>query len=207
MEGSLRKLGVFGGSFNPVHTGHLVLAQDALEQFELDEMLLVPCRNPPHKPHSELVPAPHRRAMLEAVCEEDPRFEVSDMELNRNGISYTMDTIQQLQLLYPDDEICFVIGSDTVPDLPTWHRVGELLNLCTFLVMARPGFERKELERMDLDLPAPWPDRLLNHIVDGHLIEISSSDIRMRVAEGMSIRYLVPPVVEMYIYEHGLYNT
>lgn len=178
-----------------------------MEQFELDQMLLVPCRNPPHKLHSDLAPVLHRRAMLEAVCEEDPRFEISDVELNRNGISYTIDTIQQLQLLYPGDEICFVIGSDTVPDLRTWHRIGELLNLCTFLVMARPGFEQKALEAMDLNLPDPWPDRLLEHIVDGHVVEISSSDIRMRVAEGMSIRYLVPPVVEMYIYEHGLYIT
>ena len=108
-------------------------------------------------------------------------------------------------MLLPDDDLHFIIGSDTVPELKTWYRIEELLHLCRFLVMARPGFERADLEAIDLGLPDPWPERLLEHIVDGHLVEISSSDIRMRVAEGMSIRYLVPQTVEMYIYEHGLF--
>ena len=128
------------------------------------------------------------------------------MELNRNGISYTIDTVQQLQLLHPDDEVHFILGSDSVPELHTWHRIEELLSLCPFLVMARPGFERQVLAGQDLGLAEPWPERLLKNVVDGHLIEISSSDIRMRIAEGMSVRYLVPPPVEMYIYEHGLYT-
>ena len=184
-----------------------MLAQDAIEKFELDQILLVPCRNPPHKPQMDLASASHRRAMLTDLCDEDPRFDVSDVELNRNGISYTIDTIQQLQLLFPDDTLHFVLGSDSVPELCTWHRIEALLELCQFLVLTRPGYERHVLQTQDLGLPVPWSDRLLENIVDGHLVEISSSEVRMRVAEGMSIRYLVPQSVEMYIYEHGLYTT
>lgn len=203
----LRNVGVLGGSFNPVHLGHLILAQDALEHFELDEILLVPCRNPPHKAAELMAPAEHRKAMLELVAEEDPTFGVSDLELVRNGPSYTIDTIEQLMLFRPEDRIHFIIGSDSVPELRTWHRILELLPLCPFLVVTRPGFARETLECRDLGLPDPWPERLLSNMVEGHRVDISSTDIRMRVAEGMSIRYLVPPCVEMYIIEHGLYTA
>lgn len=176
-----------------------------MEHFELDEVVLVPCRNPPHKPLALLAPARHRLAMLEAVAEEDPRFSVCDLELQRNGPSYTIDTVEQLMLFRPLDEIHFIIGSDSLPELASWHRINELLALCPILTVARPGFGRDALAGRDVGLPDPWPRRLLENMMEGHTVQISATDIRMRVAEGMSIRYLVPPPVEMYIAEHGLY--
>lgn len=178
-----------------------------MEHFELDEVVLVPCRNPPHKPFNLLAPAAHRLAMLEAVAEEDPRFSVSDLELLRNGPSYTIDTVEQLMLFRPLDDIHFIIGSDSLTELASWHRVGDLLDLCPLLVVVRPGFGAQALSRRDLGLPEAWAGRLIENMVEGHMVQISASDIRMRIAEGMSIRYLVPPPVEMYIAEHGLYTA
>ena len=200
------KIGVFGGSFNPVHFGHLVLAQDVLEAFELDTILLVPCGNPPHKDPAEFAEARHRLAMLEQVVDLDPRFDLSRVEIDRAGPSYTIDTLEALQADLPDAELAFIVGSDTLPELRSWRRVDDLLHRYRILALVRPGFEAAALRAMDFGLPYGWQDRLLANLVQGHRVDISSSDIRMRVAEGMSIRYLVPPEVEMYIGEHGLYK-
>ena len=200
------KIGVFGGCFNPVHLGHLVLAQDALESFELDSVLFVPCGNPSHKDIATFASGEHRLAMLQQVIELDIRFEVSDVELTRNGTSYMIDTLEELQADYPDDELVFIVGSDTLADLSNWHRIEELLHRHRIIAPVRPGYDLKRLKTIDFQLEEGWKERLLENMISGHLIEISSSEIRMRVAEAMSIRYLVPSEVEMYIYEHGLYK-
>lgn len=202
----VQKTGVFGGSFNPIHHGHLILAQDVLESFELDHLLFVPCGFPPHKDLSDYAPGDHRVNMLEMVAETDPRFEVTGMELERDSTSYTYDSLNALQDESPDEEILFVIGSDTLPELHTWHRVEDLLDEFRIVSLVRPGFRREDLESVDFRLRAGRKEQLLGSLIQGHRIDISSSDIRMRLAEGMSIRYLVPEEVEMYIYEHGLYK-
>ncbi|MBN1268827.1 MAG: nicotinate (nicotinamide) nucleotide adenylyltransferase [Kiritimatiellae bacterium] len=202
-----RRIGVLGGTFNPVHIGHLVLAQDALEQFELEQVLLMPCATPPHKSAQGLLDARHRVAMLELAVEGDPRLDVCTIEVERGGVSYSVDSVRELKRIYPDAGIVLVIGADTLAELHSWREVGALLELCTVITFERPGFERAALRRETLRLPEPWPDRLLEKVVRGHLVGISSSEVRMRVAEGMSIQYLVPAAVGMYIYEHGLYKT
>jgi nicotinate-nucleotide adenylyltransferase len=200
------KTGLLGGTFNPVHLGHLVLAQDAVEKFELDRVFLVPCAQPPHKGTEALADAEHRYAMLEAAVCDNPFFEPLRIEMERGGISYSIDTVRALQELYPEDEFLFLIGADTLPELHTWHAIYELLDLCTFAGFARPGFDRDGLQHQ-IKLDAPWPERLLANFVECHWIGISSTEIRRRVAEGMSIRYLVPPEACMYICEHGLYQS
>jgi nicotinate-nucleotide adenylyltransferase len=207
MESIRIKTGILGGTFNPIHTGHLILAQDALEQYELDEVLLIPAHLPPHKNGDEVIEARHRLAMVETVTDLDPHLSCSAMEIERKGMSYSIDTIRQLLSERPRSEYHFIIGSDTLPELHTWKDIYELLELCAFNIFARPGFDPDGMTAETLQLRPPWPDCLREHIVHGHQVEISSTDIRMRVAEGMRIRYLVPESVEMYIYEHRLYNS
>lgn len=197
---------MLGGSFNPVHLGHLIMAQDAMEHFELSKVIFLPCAQPPHKSPGELAPAHHRLAMLEAALEGDLHFEVSDMEIERGGTSYTIDTMRVLTKEYPDMEICFIIGADSLVELHLWKDINLLLNLCRIVTLVRPGFDHETLGRLNLNLPAPWAEKLLSDVRGGHLITISSTDVRYRVAEGMSIRYLVSPAVDMYISEHSLYR-
>jgi nicotinate-nucleotide adenylyltransferase len=198
-------IGILGGTFNPVHTGHLILAQCALETLDLEKVLFVPCASPPHKDSSGLASARHRMAMLESAIEEDLRFELCDLEIKRGGRSYSIDTVKELRSIYSYRKLHFIVGTDTLPELHLWKDVYELLELCSFAGFARPGFEIDSLAEEDLHLDSPWPGRLLNSVVSGRLVDISSADIRYRVTEGMSIRYLVPSAVEMYIAEHGLY--
>lgn len=200
------RLGIFGGTFNPIHLGHLMIAQDALEAFELAKVLFVPCSQPPHKSTGELVAASHRLAMLEAAIEGDLRFEVSDVEMQRDGRSYTVETMRALRTAHPDVDLFFIIGSDSLAELHLWREIDALLALCRVVTIVRPGVSLESLQELDLKLKAPWPERLKADVRVGHLVNVSSSDIRYRVAEGMSIRYLVPSAVEMYIAEHSLYR-
>lgn len=197
------RLGILGGTFNPVHLGHLILAQNALETFDLSKVILIPCFSPPHKHKTGLASAAHRVAMLEAAVEGDPRFEVSDIETRRQGVSYSVDTVMELRRLHPRAELVFIVGADSLAELHLWKDIGRLLTLCRFAVFQRPGTK----PAAKIALEPPWPERLQKSIRPGRLVEISSSDIRHRLAEGMSIRYLVPSPVEMYIAEHRLYRT
>ncbi len=204
---SKRRLGVFGGTFNPVHLGHLIAAQDAADAFDLARVLFLPCDCPPHKTARQLAPAVHRVAMLEAALEGSLLFEVCDLEVRRGGTSYSIDTMRELARRYPGSELYFIIGSDTLLELHTWKSIGELLELCAFITLARPGAEVAPAAADRLRLPAPWPEKLLANLAAGHQVEISSSEIRYRVAEGLRIAYLTPPSVEMYIMEHRLYHN
>jgi len=203
---SLReRIGVLGGTFNPVHNGHLILAQGALETLDLTRVLFIPCSMPPHKTASGLLSAEHRAAMLTAAIEDDFRFEFCDIELRRGGVSYAIDTMSELCAANPSASFYFIIGADALLELHMWKDIHKLLELCSFVTAPRPGVAVCSVKPDDLRLDPPWPERLLANIIKGRRIDISSSDVRYRVAEGMSIRYLVPHAVEMYIAEHGLY--
>ena len=182
------------------------MAQDALEYFELSKVMFVPCANPPHKITNDLAPASHRLAMLEASLEGELRFEASDIEIQRGGTSYTIDTMRTLASAHPGVELCFIIGADSLTELHLWKDIESLLNLCRIVTIARPGIDLATLDKTDLKLPMSWAERLLADVRVGHLINVSSTDIRYRVAEGLSIRYLVPQGVDMYITEHSLYR-
>jgi len=196
-----KRVGILGGSFNPVHHGHLMLARDALEQFDLSEVRFVPCARPAHKRGDSLAATVHRLRMLELALAGEP-FTISSIELERTGISYAIDTVKHLAQYEPDVEWCWIIGSDTLKDLHTWYNLSELLQLCRFVTLSRPGFHP---EPADLRLPPLWHDRLLADVRVGHLMDISSSDIRERVASGRAIRFLAPDAVCDYIERNKLY--
>lgn len=198
-------IGILGGTFDPIHIGHLIVAQSALEAHELSRVIFVPCYLSPHKDPAGTAPAEHRFAMTCAAIEGDPRLEASDLELRRGGVSYTVETLQAIKREHPSAEMNFIIGSDTLLDLHSWHRIDRILELCTFLTFARPGFPIEKIREKDVKLPPPWPERLLSNAFVSRIVDISSSEIRHRLAEGMSIRYLVPDPVAMYIAEHNLY--
>lgn len=205
--GRPQRIGLLGGTFNPVHTGHLILAQDAREACGLDEVWLLPCAQPAHKPGHLLADAEARAEMVARAVAGDPHLRLSRIELERRGISYTVDTLRQLRGERPAVEWSFIIGADTLPELVSWRQIEELLTLCAFVTMARPGQPSPTALRDRIRLPDPWPDRLVRGVIPGHLVDISSSEVRKRVAEGRSIRYLVPAGVADYIREHGLYRT
>lgn len=199
-------IGIIGGSFDPIHVGHLILAQDAAEAFALDRVLFVPCAQAPHKPAGPVAPAADRAAMIGLAVAGDPRFELCRLELDRGGVSYTYDTVSALRAAYPDAALRFVIGADTLTELHSWRRIGDLLELCEFVTIARPGFRLLDLKPGDLRLPGALAGELLRRVAVGHAVDVSSSDIRMRLARGVGVRYLVPDSVNTYISEHHLYG-
>lgn len=201
------RIGIFGGTFNPVHMGHLIMAQDALEVFDLSKVLFVPCDLPPHKDASRLAPAAHRATMLEKAIEDNPDFEMCDIEIRRGGTNYSIDTVRHLRNLYPRNDLFFIIGSDSLMELHQWKDIEELLRLCRFVTFVRPGFDPQKASGKALKLENGLGRDLIKNVVAVHQVEISASDIRHRIAEGMSIRYLVPTFVEIYIAEHNLYKT
>jgi nicotinate-nucleotide adenylyltransferase len=201
-----KRIGILGGTFNPVHSGHLILAQDAQELFELDRILFLPCRQPPHKDQAQIIAARHRLAMLRAALRGNADFKICRWELERSGPSYTIETIRALKAQHPEWDLAFIIGADTLPELHLWHEIEQLLELCPFVTLTRPGFEASALSAAQLQLPAPWPQILLSRTACGHRVDISSSEIRQRLRQKKSIRYLVPAAVANYIHKHSLYE-
>lgn len=200
------RIGVLGGTFDPVHLGHLIMAQDAMERFDLDEVCLVPCASPPHKPDRTIATARHRLAMIESAMESDPRLSCSVIELERGGTSYTVDTMRRMKESCPEIELNFIIGGDTLFELYSWKDVDKLLEICTFIAVARPRFSFEAITAENLRLNEQQVEQLKKRIIVGHQVDISSSDIRMRIEEELSIRYLVPNEVMNYILEHNLYK-
>ncbi len=201
-----RQIGLLGGTFDPVHMGHLILARDAREAQGLDEVWLMPAGQPAHKLDRATVSAEHRLAMVEAAVADEPGLAVCPLEVERAGTTYTVDTLRMLTGEYPDVDWTYIIGADTLPLLVTWREIEEVLTLCSFACVRRPGMpDDPEGLAASIELPAPWPERLVAGLFTGHRIEISSSEIRKRLASGQSIRYLVPESVETYIRAHNLY--
>ena len=197
-----RTIGLLGGTFNPVHEGHLSIAREALRLFALDAVWFIPCAVPPHKPVHDLASNADRLAMLRLAIAGEPRFEALDVEFNRPGKSYTLDTVRALQALHPGDAFAFIVGADTLPELPTWHRPLDLLPLVRIVSLARPGFAP---DAAAIHLPPPWPERLLADLRSGEPLDVSSRDIRAKIAAGQPVP-LVPESVMRYIQEHHLYR-
>ncbi len=201
-----RKIGLLGGTFNPVHLGHLILARDAREAQGLDEVWLMPAGQPVHKLDQSIAAATHRLAMVKAAVSDESGLNVCRVEVERQGATYTVDTLRILTAEYPAVDWTYIVGADTLPQLVTWREIEEVLTLSSFACMRRPGMPDDPGQlAAQIDLPAPWPERLVEGLFTGHRIEISSSEIRKRLASGQSIRYLVPESVETYIREHHLY--
>jgi len=192
------KIGFLGGSFDPVHFGHLLAAQDAYEQHKLDRLILVPAARAPLKPNEAQSPAADRLAMLAAAVEWDRRFEISDYELQRGGVSYTIDTARHFRAQYPGDELYWIVGGDQLPQLHLWKDIEELAKLVEFIFLERPGYPVKATQ------PVPG---LRLHRCDGHLLAVSSTELRDRTRRGLALDYFVPHKAIVYINEKRLYRT
>ena len=191
------KIGFLGGSFDPVHFGHLLAAQDAYEQHQLDRLILVPAAQAPLKPNDVQSSSEERLAMLRAATEWDHRFEISDIELRRGGVSYTIDSARYFRTLYPQDDLFWVIGGDQLPNLHLWKEINELATLVEFIFLERPGFPSKARP----DIPG-----LRLHRCDGHLLAISSTELRERTRRKLSLDYFVPHKAIVYIKDRSLYR-
>lgn len=197
------KIGIMGGTFDPIHLGHLATAESARELFALDEILFIPAARPPHKLDRRVTDEHHRLTMTELATRSNKFFRVSDMEIRRTGLSYTLDTINELHKIFGDStELFFIIGADSLADLSKWHAARELVAKCHFIATTRQG--------VDVNFSAV--EKFFGATVSEHIhrcttpgLEISSTDIRERVKAHRSIKYLVPEVVEDYIRREGLY--
>jgi len=191
----------FGGSFNPLHIGHLLVARAVAESRNIQQVVLIPSAQPPHKPITfDLAESCHRLGMCQAVSHADPFFQVEPLELERTGPSYTIDTVRELGRR-GWGRVSWLIGADMLQILPKWHKPHDLLREVDFVIARRPG------SVIDWDALPPEFRVLQAHVVDAPLVEVSATDIRRRVREGRSIRYLVPPEVERYIGDRHLYGA
>ena len=199
------RMGILGGTFDPIQIAHLVIAEQAWVCLQLQEVLFVPAGDPWRKWGQGVTEVEHRVAMVRLAIISNDHFRLSLIEVERPGPSYSVDTVEQLQReLGQAADLYFIMGMDALFDLPNWKEPERLSQLCTLVVMARPGYDRSGLKALDVQV-AGLSERLL--LLEAPLLDISSSDIRHRVAQGLPIRYLVPDDVERYIREHGLYQA
>ena len=198
---------LFGGSFDPIHHGHLIVCRSAAEQIGAARIILIPSASPPHKQQVELTPADVRLELCRLAVEGDPLFEVSDWETRQTGPNYTLHTVRHFREALPaGTEVCWLIGMDSLAELSTWYRVDELASLCTLVTAGRPDAVRPERTSLREFLSEEQTDRIEAHILSTPLIEISATDIRARVRAGKDVRYLVPEPVWRAISERGLYR-
>ncbi|MBN1584602.1 MAG: nicotinate-nucleotide adenylyltransferase [Anaerolineae bacterium] len=197
------RIGIIGGTFDPIHIGHLIIADQVCMRLGLSRMVFVPAGLPPHKLDQPVTDPEQRLDMVKLAIADNPHFCVSRMDLDRFGPSYTVDTIRLfLDAWGANTEIYFLMGSDSLAELVTWRQPDRLMRLCRIVAVGRPGYE-VDLKELDRLLPGA---ALLVRLIDMPTLDISSTDIKRYVGNNQSIRYMVPRVVETYIYDHGLYT-
>lgn len=187
------RIGILGGTFNPVHIGHLILAEEVREKIKLDKVIFVPTYLPPHKDNSEIAPASARMAMVKLAIKGNRYFLASDMEIKRDGRSYTIDTLKEFKSIYPQDELYFIIGSDLLKYLDDWKDLDEIIKMVKFIVATRPGYPLEKIPSHISTIPI-------------RAVDISGFEIRKAIKENKSFRYLVPESVLKYIDKKRLYR-
>lgn len=223
MNGELKRMGVLGGTFDPVHNGHLDLAANTAELFDLQRVLFVPVSQSPHKLHGQPTSPTHRVSMLELALEREARFSIELLEIEKGGISYTIDTLSRLKEKYPEWELFLILGADAFMLMDTWKSFADILKLCHVLVGTRPGTKLnipgklsqtlglKKILREDHEFKLPTTlSSTTGKTIRLYQIptpDISSSEIRQRVQAGKEIKNLLPPAVDHYIMQHQLYRT
>ncbi|AMC01924.1 nicotinate-nicotinamide nucleotide adenylyltransferase [Aerococcus viridans] len=188
-----KRIGILGGTFNPIHNGHLLMAEQVYDKLKLDEVWFMPNKKPPHSETKETLDDAYRVDMIELAIQDNPHFSLEAIELDRVGKSYTVDTMEILTTLYPTYEFYFIIGADMIENLPKWHRIDELIKMVHFVGVGREGYQS------DTVYPLIF--------VDAEGMTVSSTRIRKAVADKASIRYLTPTAVAAYIQEKGLYQA
>ena len=196
-------IGVVGGTFDPIHNGHLIVAEEVRIRLGLAEILFVPAGLPWLKTNRAISAAEHRMQMVRLAIAAKPYFRISAVEIERTGPSYTVDTIAELQSqLGAGDKLFFILGWDNLAELPRWHEPSRLITMCYLVAVPRPGYPQPDLDSLEAIIPG-LTQRVI--LLDKPEIDISASEIRERVARGLSIHHLFPEPVEAYIREHGLY--
>lgn len=199
------RLGIYGGSFDPVHLGHLLLAETCRETCDLDRVLFLPCGQSPHKPNGAVASGNQRAEMLEFAVAGDPRFGVCRIELERSGPSFTVETLRQLRVEQPDSELFFLMGADSLSDLPLWREPHAILELATIVAVNRGQRPPPDLVTLEARLGSTVRERV--RLVTMPAIELSATEIRERARTGRSLRFRVPRAVEEFIRQHGLYRN
>ena len=200
----MRRIGIMGGTFDPIHYGHLVAAEEARCQFGLEKVIFIPAGHPPHKVSRKISDACHRLAMTRLAIESNPFFTASAIEIERPGLSYTINTVRDMRSTYPLADIYFITGADAVLEILSWKHIDELLDQCCFIAAKRPGYR---LGRLKAKLPGLRREQFRRiTVMEVPALAISSTDIRQRVQTGRPIKYLLPEAVEKYIGEQGLYR-
>ncbi|CUH92502.1 nicotinate-nucleotide adenylyltransferase [Herbinix luporum] len=200
----MKKIGIMGGTFDPIHNGHLFLAEHAYEQAGLDYVLFMPTMNPPHKAGITVVSGEHRLNMVRLALKDNPNFRLSDLELNRPGLTYTSDTLEVLKNREPDNDYYFILGADSLMMIPQWKDPQTIFNLSTIVAGGRIQFSMEQLKEQAEYLEKTYKGKII--LLDMPIMEISSEKIRKRIKEGKSIRYYVPGEVLTYINDHNLYS-
>ncbi len=202
------RIGLYGGSFNPVHCGHLIVARAIAEQLDLERVIFLPSARPPHKADEVLLDHRHRARMVKLAIRDEPRFEFSDFDLARTDPSYTIDTVAHFRkLLGPETALHWIIGADSLAELTTWYRVSSLVDACRIVTAVRAGWEQIAWDELRGTLSEAQLASLQAGVLETPVVEISSTDIRGRVRAGRSIRYLVPDCVRSYIARRALYRS
>ncbi|SHJ51709.1 nicotinate-nucleotide adenylyltransferase [Tepidibacter formicigenes] len=201
---NIKKIGIMGGTFDPIHYGHLATAEAVRIKYELDKVIFIPSGNPPHKGHKNIIDKFYRYNMTILATMSNTYFEVSSMEIKREGRTYTIDTLKKLKNLYMDSELFFITGADALCDIESWKDVQGNFNLATFIGATRPGVELLKVKNKIDRLKNKYNAKILNIHVPS--LDISSTDIRERIKQNESIKYLLPEDVEKYIYKYNLYR-
>jgi nicotinate-nucleotide adenylyltransferase len=201
----MKKIGIMGGTFNPIHNGHLFLAENAYEQIGLDEILFMPSKNPPHKAKPDMVTDLQRVEMISLAIRDNPHFTLSTVELERDGFTYTADTLRLLTNEYKDVRYYFIVGADSLVMMHQWYDPQTVFNLCTVVAAGRDQMDARKLTAQADYLKEHYQAKIC--LVEMPMMEISSADIRSRVAGNKTIRYYLPDQVIDYINQHQLYHT
>lgn len=198
-------IGIMGGTFNPIHYGHLLMCEFIREEFNLDRILFIPAQNPPHKGTKSIAGAQERLDMVRLAIKSNPFFEASEIEMNRSGASYTIETLRELGESYGDEgRLNLIIGADSLMQINTWKSYEEIVETADIIVARRPDTKNRLLELMAARLKTECNARIF--LSDAVALDYSSTDIRRRIQNGLSIKYMVPEDVEAYIGEHELYR-
>ena len=197
-----KKIGIMGGTFDPIHFGHLVIANEVLDKYNMEKIIFIPAGNPPHKktPNASSF---DRYLMANLATISNDKFVVSNIEIIKEGKSYTMNTVKELINTYGDTEFYFITGADALIDLPNWHEPDKLLELCKFIAVSRPGFNSLEIEKTIQTIKNQYDGQI--ELLQVPMLQISSTDIRERIKSGRSAKYLLPETVEQYIIKNDLY--
>ncbi len=200
----MKRKGIFGGTFDPIHNGHLHIAYEALYKLGLDKVIFIPSGNPPHKTDKIVTDAQIRFTLVKETIENEKKFQVSDYEIKKKNLSYTYETLNFFNSLQPEIEWCFITGVDCLMEIDTWKNVHQILSQCKFVVFNRPGYNKQDIEIQKRKIEEKYDKKII--FLDIPILEISSTQIREKIKKGESVSYLIPEKVNYLLNKMELYR-